>query len=86
MSVEPGKSGQKFIDSSIAKIKDVKCLCNNRNIIIEVDGGINLENYQEIVDAGAEFLVMGSAFYKSKEKSKMLNTIDEHYPLKSTKN
>ena len=45
MSVEPGKSGQKFIESSIEKIRDAKALANGRDIIIEVDGGINLDNF-----------------------------------------
>lgn len=79
MSVEPGKSGQTFIASSIDKIKDVKALCNGKNIIIEVDGGINEDNYKDIVGAGAEFLVMGSAFYNSKNRSSLLNKIDKHY-------
>lgn len=82
MSVEPGKSGQKYIEESTQKIKDAHCLCQGRNIIIEVDGGINLDNYKNVIDAGAEFLVMGNAFYKSENKSKLLNTIDKHYKLK----
>jgi ribulose-phosphate 3-epimerase len=80
MSVEPGKSGQKFIESSLEKINDVKCLVGNRNIIIEVDGGINLDNYKKIISAGAEFLVMGSAFYNETDKSTLLYKIDKHYP------
>ena len=79
MSVDPGKSGQSFIPSSIDKIKDLKGLIINRNVIIEVDGGINLDNYKQVVDAGAEFLVIGSAFYQSDNKLKLLNTIDKHY-------
>jgi len=79
MSVEPGKSGQKFISNSIQKIKDAKCLFENTNTIIEVDGGINLENYRGVIDAGAKFLVMGSAFYNSKDKAQLLCTIDKHY-------
>lgn len=79
MSVEPGKSGQKYIESSTQKIKDAHCLCEGRDIIIEVDGGINLDNYKVVVEAGAEFLVMGSAFYKAEDKKKMLTKIDKHY-------
>ena len=51
----------------------------DKNIIIEVDGGINLDNYKKVIEAGAEFLVMGSAFYNSKNKSGLLNKIDSHY-------
>lgn len=79
MSVEPGKSGQQFLPESIEKIIKLKELTANQNIIIEVDGGINLDNYKDVVNAGAEFLVMGSAFYNSKEKNKLLNKIDKHY-------
>lgn len=79
MSVEPGKSGQKFLEGSLDRIKDLKALIDNRNIIIEVDGGINKENYKSIVSAGAEFLVMGSAFYNEKNKKLLLEVVDDHY-------
>ena len=79
MSVEPGKSGQKFIEASLDKVKDAKALSKGREIIIEVDGGINLDNCKSIIKAGANFLVMGSAFYKSKEKSQLLHSVDKHY-------
>lgn len=81
MSVEPGKSGQQFIDSSIQKIKDAKALAAGRDVIVEVDGGVNLKNFKDVVDAGARFLVMGSAFYKENNKSLLLNKIDSHYKL-----
>lgn len=81
MSVEPGKSGQKFMEIALQKIKDARILIGDRNIIIEVDGGINEDNFRSVVDAGAEFLVMGSAFYKSKEKESLLNKVDKHYKL-----
>ena len=79
MSVEPGKSGQSFIEDSLEKIEKTKSLIGDRNIIVEVDGGINEDNYKAIINAGAEFLVMGSAFYKSTNKKKLLNKIDKHY-------
>ena len=79
MSVEPGRSGQTFIPESIDRIKELKSLIGDRKVIIEVDGGINENNYSQIVDAGAEFLVMGNAFYTSKNRAKLLKTIDKHY-------
>ena len=79
MSVEPGKSGQKFIQESIDKIKKAKELIKGKDIILEVDGGINLVNFKEVIEAGAEFLVMGSAFYNEKNKSMLLKAIDNHY-------
>lgn len=79
MSVEPGKSGQTFIESSLDKIKVAKRLIADRDIILEVDGGINLDNYKPVVKAGAEFLVMGNAFYTSSDKEQLLVSVDKHY-------
>lgn len=79
MSVEPGKSGQTYIDASTQKIVDAKKLIAGRDILLEVDGGINDGNYLNAVTAGAEFLVMGKAFFEAKNKKKLLEKIDEHY-------
>lgn len=79
MSVEPGKSGQKFIESSIDKIKEARELIADRKIIIQVDGGINEFNYKDIISAGAEFLVVGSALYNSNNRQQLLAMIDKHY-------
>ncbi|MBE5738320.1 MAG: ribulose-phosphate 3-epimerase [Clostridiales bacterium] len=79
MSVEPGKSGQKFIPESLEKIEKAKKMIADRNIIIEVDGGINLDTYKDVVSNGAEFLVMGNAFYTSKDRKKLLTSVDKHY-------
>lgn len=79
MSVEPGKSGQSFIVDSLGKIKDAKALFEGTLTKIEVDGGINLDNYSDVVESGAEFLVMGNAFYKSTDRKKLLKKIDKHY-------
>ncbi|RAP29764.1 ribulose-phosphate 3-epimerase [Candidatus Marinamargulisbacteria bacterium SCGC AG-414-C22] len=67
MSVNPGFGGQSFIPESLDKIKKVKTLLNknNINIPIQVDGGVNLNNIQEISAAGADIFVMGSALFKS---------------------
>lgn len=79
MSVQPGKSGQMFLESSYEKIKTIKKLIKDKNIIIEVDGGINSDNSQKVISCGAEFLVMGSAFYNAKDKLELLCNIDSHY-------
>ena len=79
MSVEPGKSGQKFIDDTYEKVKKAKELIKGKDILIEIDGGINVEIAQKLKNLGCDFLVMGSAFYNEKEKSKLLNSIDKHY-------
>jgi ribulose-phosphate 3-epimerase len=68
MSVNPGFGGQKFIPNSISKIKVLKKMINDKecSALIEVDGGVKIENSVDIIDAGADILVMGSAFFHSK--------------------
>ena len=65
MTVEPGFGGQKFMSSQLEKIKNIKEMINNkgRNILIEVDGGINLETSKLCIKAGANVLVAGSAIF-----------------------
>lgn len=69
MTVEPGKGGQKLIDSTIEKIKEIKKYIEKESLdcYIEADGGINLENCDKVIDAGAEILVAGSAIINSKD-------------------
>jgi ribulose-phosphate 3-epimerase len=76
MSVNPGFGGQSFIAHSIAKIKELKNLIDSAgsSAKIEVDGGISLENAQEIVNAGADILVAGSSIFKSENP---LQTIEK---------
>ena len=63
MSVNPGFSGQSFINSSIDKIKTVKELISSKPINIQVDGGVNKEIAPEVIKAGANVLVAGSAIF-----------------------
>lgn len=67
MSVNPGFGGQKFIPSSLDKISRVKELLLRRksNAIIEVDGGVTLDNAASLFEAGADALVAGNAVYGS---------------------
>ena len=81
MSVEPGKSGQKFIENTFDKINEAKKMIGEKQVIIEVDGGINLDNVSKLKKLGCDFLVMGNAFYKEKDKELLLVTIDKHYKL-----
>jgi ribulose-phosphate 3-epimerase len=64
MSVNPGFGGQKFINSSIDKIKSIRNLVGDRNIKIQVDGGINDKTASKAIEAGADVLVAGSAIFK----------------------
>lgn len=85
MSVNPGFGGQKFIYQSIPKIKALKQRLEERNLdpIIEIDGGVGLQNAEAIISAGADMLVAGSSVFKSEDpvrtisqlKSINLNTI-----------
>jgi ribulose-phosphate 3-epimerase len=67
MSVNPGFGGQSFIPHSLTKIRDLRQLINDRGLptLIEVDGGVTLENAAQIVEAGADVLVAGSSVFKS---------------------
>ena len=69
MSVNPGFGGQKFINSSIQKIKKIKELVKNFNIDIEVDGGINDKTATLVKNAGANILVSGSFIFSGENKS-----------------
>jgi ribulose-phosphate 3-epimerase len=65
MSVNPGFGGQEFIPFSISKISQTRKMAKElgRNIEIEVDGGITMENLQDVVKAGASILVMGTTVF-----------------------
>jgi len=67
MSVNPGFGGQKFIPATLAKIKQLKELITAKNstALIEVDGGVTLENASSIVQAGADVLVAGNTVFAS---------------------
>src|SRR6187399_1638600 len=64
MSVNPGFGGQTFIPAALDKLRDVRTLVGARPIDIEIDGGITPENAAEVVRAGANVLVAGSAVFK----------------------
>ena len=67
MTVNPGFGGQKFIGSGLAKIRAARTMLNRqeRQTLIQADGGISPENAGEIVMAGANVLVAGSAFFSA---------------------
>lgn len=66
MSVHPGFGGQKFIPESLDKIREVRVMLNEKNLEtdIQVDGGIYVENVREVLDAGANVIVAGSAVFR----------------------
>ena len=77
MSVNPGFGGQSFIPYSIEKIKKARNLIENRNkkVLIEVDGGIKLDNSSTVVKAGADILIMGSEFFGQKDYKEFMQKL-----------
>jgi ribulose-phosphate 3-epimerase len=69
MSVNPGFGGQKFIASSLEKIRRLRVLINDRGLktLIEIDGGVNSSTVADVVRAGADVLVAGSAVFGSRD-------------------
>ena len=67
MSVNPGFGGQKFMPEVLDKVKELKKIRNEKNINfdIEIDGGIDFDNCQIAIEAGANILVSGTAVFKS---------------------
>ena len=66
MSVHPGFGGQKFSPESLDKIREVRAMLNEKNLEtdIQADGGIYVENVREVLDAGANVIVAGSAVFR----------------------
>ncbi|MCB0688175.1 MAG: ribulose-phosphate 3-epimerase [Saprospiraceae bacterium] len=77
MSVNPGFGGQKFIYRSLHKIRELKHEIINRNLatLIEVDGGIGLQNAETIIKAGADALVAGSSIFKAENPSETIHRL-----------
>ena len=75
MSVEPGFGGQAFIESSLDKVKAVKEMikAENRDIEIEIDGGINEKTAAAAVSAGVDVLVAGSYVFKAEDRKKAIS-------------
>ena len=76
MTVNPGFGGQKFISSMLEKIRRLRqmIVASGRAVDLEVDGGINARTAREVIDAGANVLVAGSAIYGSND---IVQTIKE---------
>ena len=77
MSVEPGFGGQSFISSTLDKISEIDNYLNQNNIreniLIQVDGGIKLENYKSVIESGADILVAGSQVFQSENPIETIN-------------
>ena len=67
MSVNPGFGGQKFMPEVLTKVKELKKIQKEKdlNFDIEIDGGINFDNYRTAIEAGANILVSGTTIFKN---------------------
>ena len=77
MSVEPGKSGQTFIPQTLQKLEELQKVIKKQgiNLVVEVDGGVNLDNAPELKSLGANIIVMGMALYSSENKLQLVEQI-----------
>ncbi len=69
MSVNPGFGGQKFIENTYEKVKKLKALIQQKKskALIEIDGGVDLNNYKKLIECGADVLVAGNTVFSSKD-------------------
>ncbi len=67
MSVNPGFGGQKYIENTYDKIKKLRKMIDDKklNTLIEVDGGVDLSNYKQLIEAGVDVLVCGNAVFST---------------------
>ena len=79
MSVNPGFGGQKFIEHTIDKVRQLRQLIEETGskALIEIDGGVNLETGKRLVDAGADVLVAGNSVFKADDREAMIHALKE---------
>ena len=77
MSVNPGFGGQKFIETTYQKIKDLKkmIVATKSNAVIEIDGGVNEANAKPLLEAGADVLVAGNFVFSSSEPKEVIRKL-----------
>jgi ribulose-phosphate 3-epimerase len=77
MSVNPGWGGQRFLESSLKKVNEIRELINKHDskAVIEVDGGVTSDNAESLIQAGADILVSGSYIFRAKDKSKAIHNL-----------
>jgi ribulose-phosphate 3-epimerase len=79
MSVNPGFGGQRFIETSLDKVRRLKQLIQERGLKtrIEIDGGVDLNNIAAVVSAGAEIIVAGSAVFSTNNPEAAVRNLRE---------
>lgn len=77
MSVNPGFGGQKFIENTYDKVKALKALIERKKskALIEIDGGVDLNNYKKLIDCGANVLVAGNTVFSSKNPTETISIL-----------
>ncbi|MBE6287086.1 MAG: ribulose-phosphate 3-epimerase [Mediterranea massiliensis] len=77
MGVNPGFGGQKFIEHTVDKVRELRQLIKETgsSALIEVDGGVNLETGARLVEAGADVLVAGNAVFKASNPQEMIQSL-----------
>jgi ribulose-phosphate 3-epimerase len=77
MSVNPGFGGQKFIQNTYTKVRELKelILRKNSTALIEIDGGVALDNARQLVEAGADILVAGNTVFSSEDPEGMIRKL-----------
>ncbi len=87
MSVNPGFGGQKFIPSVLPKLREARTLIDQsgREIRLEIDGGVKVDNIAEIARAGADTFVAGSAIFGSKNYRETIATMRDRIETANTK-
>lgn len=77
MSVNPGFGGQKFIENTLKKVRDLRALMERTGAspLIEVDGGVNLDTGRRLVEAGADMLVAGNAVFGAPDSTDMIHRL-----------
>ena len=79
MSVNPGFGGQKFIYQTLPKIKKLREMLDERNVstLIEIDGGVGLQNAESLLQAGADVLVAGSSVFGARDPAYVIRQLKE---------
>ena len=77
MSINPGFGGQKLEKITYDKVKKLRKMINDRglNTLIEIDGGVNIDNAKKLIDAGADVLVAGSFVFRSENPTKTISDL-----------
>ncbi|WP_449440483.1 ribulose-phosphate 3-epimerase [Pedobacter steynii] len=79
MSVNPGFGGQKFIPNTLNKLRELKAMASaiNPDLLIEVDGGVGIQNLADLIQAGAEVFVAGNAIFGAPSPSVMISELKQ---------